>query len=109
MGYLTEFNWVLKVEDASISDGESKTFQKAGRHVYPVGMRLILVNSEWEPHSIVEVTECRVHEATDVTVQHVRALQPTERAVLGNVLKDMYGNAYDPEGNAFQSSLECEY
>lgn len=50
MGFLYEFNWILKLPqiDPEISIGKVYNFAKSGIRIYPIGTPVELVNDKWE-------------------------------------------------------------
>ena len=65
MGYVTEFNWVLKLkEDQGFPDaldvGAFCNFRKSGKRVYPVGIPVFLCDSLWNVCASVIIKEFAV-------------------------------------------------
>jgi hypothetical protein len=64
MGFVTEFNWVLKLspeqglDEKKLGQGKSYGFSKDGYRVYPVDMPIDLLNNDREAVARVVVKEC---------------------------------------------------
>lgn len=51
MGFIYEFNWILKLSEVNenkICAGQNYTFRKSGVRVFPIDMPIDLVNKNWE-------------------------------------------------------------
>lgn len=52
MGFISEFNWVLKLSDLNesvLNEGMCYSFRKSGARIYPIKMPIDLLNTNWEP------------------------------------------------------------
>jgi len=63
MGYVTEFNWVLKLkpeqglDEEKIEVGNEYRFFKKDNRVYPLGKQIMLVNKDWIAVGMVTISE----------------------------------------------------
>ena len=61
MGYISEFNWVLKLKPEQGLDEDNLelnteySFNKKDRRIYPLGLPILLVNNDWEAVGTVNV------------------------------------------------------
>ncbi len=61
MGFKTEFNWILKLKpeqglnEHKLVDGQTYSFSKEEYRVYPMGIPIDLINSNWEALAKVEI------------------------------------------------------
>ncbi len=65
MGYVTEFNWVLKLKKEqgfpdSLDVGALYDFRKPEKRVYPVGIPVFLADSSWNVCASVVIKEFAV-------------------------------------------------
>lgn len=95
MGYVTEFNWALRLKpeqglnEGSLKEGSIYEFEKEGYRTYPVGMPIDLVNNVWEAVAKVIVVEsmCK-NRKTRGKYKVVKIYKGTEKVVLTNYWRE---------------------
>ncbi len=97
MGYVTEFNWVLKLKEEHgfpdvLDIGALYNFRKSEKRIYPAGIPVFLVDSLWNVCASVIIKEFTVKDdITSGTFEIVRVFSADEKEVLGKVMREMYG------------------
>jgi len=94
MGYLSEFNWVLKLkkEQGLVEDLEVEKiygFNKAGRRNYPIGFPILLVNNDWEAVGnavVLNFTNDGFNTKGDFKI--IKLYEGNEKEVLTNFLRE---------------------
>ncbi len=94
MGFKTELNWVLKLNDFSGTLEPDKTydFRKREARVYPIGMPVFLASKDWEILAAVMITESTVKGGeTSGKFRVMRICRPEEKEVLTRMYRELYG------------------
>jgi len=61
MGFITEFNWALKLaEVGEVEPRKVYNFRKKDMRVYPINIPIDLINHKWEPIAKVIIKETTV-------------------------------------------------
>lgn len=89
MGFLTEFNWALKLkpenglDESMLKAGKEYSFSKEGCRIYPVNIPIDLINKDWGPVAKVAVTELNSSQAqTSGKYRVLKIYKGKERDVL---------------------------
>lgn len=109
MGFITEFNWALKlkpeqgINESILTEGEIYSFQKPGNRTYPVGMPIDLVNSVWEAVAKVIVVEATCSDGkTRGKYKVVKIYKNKEKEVLTNYWRETVSIIKGEEISDFQ-------
>ncbi len=96
MGYVTEFNWILKLKEEqgfpdALNEGALCNFRKSENRVYPVGIAVFLADSLWNVCASVIIKEFAVKDnKTNGIFEVVRVFSGDEKEVLTKVMREMY-------------------
>jgi len=64
MGFVTEFNWVLKLTRSSLelplTPGMTRQFEKSDLRIYPIDIPIDLVDEDWTVQARIRITEVTV-------------------------------------------------
>lgn len=95
MGYLSEFNWVLKLksdqglDESNLESGKIYSFNKSGKRNYPLGFPIILVNNDWEAVGNVDIINF-TNDGIDTkgNFKIIKIYNGVEKEVLTNFLRE---------------------
>lgn len=95
MGYITEFNWILKLKEeqglneTNIEVDKIYDFNKKDNRVYPLGIPMLLVNNNWEAVGTVEVLESTINKNSTIgKYKVIKIHQDVDKEVLTKFLQD---------------------
>ena len=75
MGFIVEYNWVLKISQIEypLIVGEKYNFEKNAIRIYPLNIPIDLLNKDWEAVGSCVITELSYH--NNVTVGKFKVLE----------------------------------